>query len=453
MTPDIVLSHGCILAEDEKERQIMAPYPPLGLLYVAAFLKRAGTTVEVLDSTFSTKDDIETRLRQLPASVLGLYTTSMTRSSVVGIATHAATLGWIVVVGGPDAGFHADQYLDHGAHVVVIGEGEQTVLEVLDRLATGGPHLLQGVSGTVFRDASGQTIRNSPRPHFSNLDALPFPAREMIDMEAYLGAWRTHHGHGPISVVTSRGCAYHCDWCSHAVFGHTHRRRSPGNCADEVEGLIETYEPDRLWYADDVFTIHHGWLREYATELEKRSIHLPFETITRADRFLDSDTAKTLAEMGCTRLWLGAESGSDRLLKAMGRGVTAAQIIEAARLVRACGIDVGLFLMWGYEDERLADMEATVEMVRQIRPDRFLTTVAYPIPGTGYWKKVQGRVDNPKPWAETSDRENRVEGQPHPRHFRMADTWLRPAADDLEEEAAAAHAQLVDERRKLGLEP
>lgn len=453
MTPGIVLSHGFILAEDEKESRIMAPYPPLGLLYVAAFLKRAGAKVEVLDSTFSTRRDIEGRLDQLPASVLGLYTTSMTRSSVVRIAAFAAALDWIVVVGGPDAGFHADEYLDHGAHVVVVGEGEQTVVELLDRLANGGPDGLHGLSGTVFRDGSGKTVRNPPRQHQSDLDRLPFPAREMIDMNAYLEAWRTHHGFGPISVVTSRGCAYQCDWCSHAVFGHTHRRRSPGNCADEVQTLIESYEPDRLWYADDVFTIHHGWLRDYAAELQRRSIRLPFDTITRADRFLDSGTAETIAKMGCTRLWFGAESGSDRLLEAMGRGVTATQIIEAAELARSCGIDVGLFLMWGYEGERLKDMEATVKMVREIRPDHFLTTVAYPIRGTGFWEKVQGRVVNPKPWAETSDRENRIAGQPQNRHFQLADRWLRAAVDGRDSEAVAARAELAEERSRLGLEP
>ncbi len=468
MTPDIVLTHGCILAEDEKERRIMMPYPPLGLLYVAAYLKREGYAVEVLDPTLGSRSDLEGQLRRMSPSVLGLYATFLTRSSVLQIADVAGDLGWTVVVGGPDANAHAEEYLNHGVHVVVFGEGEQTiaaVLEVLgDRGRQGAQHL-KGIAGTVFRDHSGRIVRNQPRELIADLDDLPWPDREAVDIPAYLTSWREHHGSGPISLITARGCAYRCDWCSHAVYGRSHRRRSPGACADEVEWLMATYRPDRLWYADDVFTIHHEWLETYASELATRNLRAPFETITRADRMMDPSVVKTLASMGCERLWIGAESGSERLLRDMRRDVTPEQIIHAAKVAREHGIKVGLFLMWGYEDERMSDIEATIDMVRRARPDVFLTTLVYPIKGTGYWEKVRDRIVNPKPWAETSDQENQVRDRPDREHYRLADSWLRASVSEIEAdtddpssaaelaaETAAARTRLLQDRRKLGLE-
>jgi len=466
--PDIVLTHGCIIADDEKERQIMAPYPPLGLLYVAAYLKREGFAVEVLDPTLSSRSELEEQLGQMSPSVIGFYTTFLTRSSVLRIAGVAGELGWVVVVGGPDANAHAEEYLDHGAHVVVYGEGERTMTEVLEVLGDRGREgvqRLEGVAGTVHRNPSGRIIRNQPRELIKNLDDLPWPDRESVDIPAYLSAWREHHGSGPVSMITARGCAFRCDWCSHAVYGQSHRRRSPEACADEVEWLLATYLPDRIWYADDVFTIHHGWLETYASELAARHLKVPFETITRADRMMEPSVVKTLASMGCERLWIGAESGSERLLRDMKRGVTPEQVIQASTMAHEHGIEVGLFLMWGYENEELSDIEATIDMVCRARPDIFLTTLVYPIKGTGYWNKVRDRIVNPKPWAETSDRENRVLGQPDREYYRLADSWLRASvaevkaatddpssAADLAAETAAARARLLKETRMLGLE-
>jgi radical SAM superfamily enzyme YgiQ (UPF0313 family) len=468
VSADVVLSHGFILDEDEKEQQIMAAYPPLGLLYVAAYLQREGIDVEVVDPTFTTRDHIETRLRQGETAVLGLYTTFMTRASVVRIATVAADIGWTVVIGGPDGAEYAEEYLDHGADVVVVGEGERTMLEILEVVGAkgrGGARKLEGVAGVVFRDESGRVVHNPPRDRIADIDDLPWPARELIDIPAYLEAWRRHHGYGAVNLITARGCAYRCDWCSHTVFGHSHRRRAPAACADEVEWLMATYRPERLWYADDVFNIHHGWLRKFAAELDARGLHAPFETTARADRMTGPEVVETLASLGCERLWIGAESGSQQLLDDMGRGVTPEQVVRAARMAHEHGIEVGLFLMWGYDGERFSDIEATVDMVRRARPDVFLTTVVYPIKGTGYWHKVRDRIVNPKPWAETSDREYRVDGRPGREHYRLADDWLRAAhtevttattdpseAADLAAETAEARSRLFEERRQLGLE-
>ena len=252
---------------------------------------------------------------------------------------------------------------------------------------------------------SGAIVSTAARARIPDIDALPFPDREAIDHGLYLNAWKTHHGASSINLITARGCAYKCNWCSHAVYGHSHRRRSPANVADEMQWIIDRYDPDQVWYADDVFTISHPWLASYTAELKRRGIHRPFETITRADRLQNEGAAALLRELGCYRIWIGSESGSQKILDAMQRGVKVEQVRRACRLAHEQGIQVGMFLMWGYEGEEIDDIAATVEHVKQSNPDMFFTTVSYPIKGTGYFDKVRERVELPIAWAEASDRD------------------------------------------------
>jgi anaerobic magnesium-protoporphyrin IX monomethyl ester cyclase len=178
------------------------------------------------------------------------------------------------------------------------------------------------------------------------------------------------------------------------------------------------------WMADDVFTIHHGWLFDYAGELKRRGLKLPFECISRADR-LNLKVVDTLAGMGCFRVWIGSESGSQRILDAMERGVTVEQVQQAVALCRSAGIQSGMFLMWGYEGEELTDIEATVDHVKRTDPDIFFTTVAYPIKGTPYFSEVAARVDSTKAWREGSDRDFRIRNRHSRQFYRFADKLLR----------------------------
>ena len=189
-----------------------------------------------------------------------------------------------------------------------------------------------------------------------------------------------------------------CRWCSHQVFGQTHRRRNPLLVVDEVEWLLKTYSPDMVWVSDDVFTIHHGWIRDYAAEMRRRGLHIPFECISRADR-LNDEMLDLLAELGCFRVWIGSESGSQRILDAMDRGVKVEQVQQAVALSRERGIESGMFLMWGYEGEEIEDIEATITACQHSQPDIFFTTVSYPIKGTPYYKKVADRLVQLKPWG------------------------------------------------------
>jgi radical SAM superfamily enzyme YgiQ (UPF0313 family) len=369
-------------------------------------------------------------------AMLGLYVNLLTRPNALAIIGRARANGWKVVVGGPEPANYAEEYLRAGADYVVPGEGEL----VLEQLLTGSA----APAGVVYRDAADNIVRTEPALQIHDLDSLPWPDRERIDIPRYLAAWRERHGIGSVSLITARGCPYSCRWCSHSTYGQTHRRRSPNAVADEAEWILERYRPEMLWYADDVFTIHHGWTLKYAAELKRRKIRIPFECITRADR-LNAQVTNALAEMGCSRVWIGSESGSQRVLDAMDRGVRVEQVQQAVSLVQSHGIQAGMFLMWGYEGEQIEDVEATVAHVKQCRPDVFLTTVSYPIKGTGYYNDVRGKLVRIGEWSQSTDRDWRIRGRHSRRYFQFADELLRNSmepAPDLERiEAARAGLQ------------
>jgi anaerobic magnesium-protoporphyrin IX monomethyl ester cyclase len=429
----LLLTHGFFLGEDLKEQEIMRPYPPLGILYLCAYLRERGFDVDVYDSTFGSRDDLWNVLESSEPGWLGVYGNLLTRGNVVSIVERANAAGWCVVVGGPEPANYAEEYLAAGASYVVPGEGEQ----VLEQLLSDNP----APAGVIFRDVGGSVVRTAPAPLIRDLDSLPWPARESIDLQKYLRAWRSRHGQGSVSLITARGCPFSCRWCSHSTFGQTHRRRSVASVADEAEWILDRYQPEMLWYADDVFTIRKDWTLTYAAEMKRRGICVPFECITRADR-MDAELADALAGLGCFRIWIGSESGSQRVLDAMRRGVRVEQVREAVRLVQARGIQAGMFLMWGYEEEEIGDIEATVEHVKICRPDVFLTTIAYPIKGTPYFNQVQDKLVGPKRWHTSTDRDLRIRGR-HSRHYyELADDLLRSSVgqppDSLRATAARA---------------
>ena len=400
----------------------MKPYPPMGILYLSSHLRTKGFEVEIYDSTFGSREELLGKLRQGPVGALGIYGNLMTRGNVLALAKCARAAGWLVMLGGPEPSNYADEYLDAGADLVVVGEAELAVEQLMR--VDFARESWSAIPGLLYRGANGALLNSGAAEMLHDLDAQPWPDRERIDLSRYLDAWRSHHGMGSVSVITARGCPYRCNWCSHSVYGHTHRRRSPRAVVDEIAWLVDRYHPEILWMADDVFTIHHGWLAEYAEEMKRAGIRLPFECITRADR-LNEKAADLLAELGCMRVWIGSESGSQRILDAMQRGVTIAQVRHAVELAKNRGIAAGMFLMWGYEGEDLADVEATIEHVKACQPDVFFTTVSYPIKGTPYYEKVSSRLVTLRPWQESSDREVSVRGRHSRRFYWHADELLR----------------------------
>jgi len=438
---DLLLTHGYFLAEDPKEREIMKPYAPLGLLYLSSHLRARGFDVEIYDSTFGSFEELVRLIETERPRTVGVYGNLMTRANVLRIVAAARANGCRVVLGGPEPPNYADEYLSSGADAIVNGEGEISLEALLRAFAAAGE--LNGVPGIQYRAADGSIARTEAAPLIPNLDAQPWPDRERVDIPRYLSAWRARHGKGSVSVITARGCPYHCRWCSHATYGKTHRRRSPGSVAEEVAWIAERYQPEMLWIADDVFTIHPGWLYTYAAEMQRRGLRIPFECITRADR-VTPRVAETLAELGCFRVWIGSESGSQKILDAMQRGVRAEQVRDAVAMLRAQGIETGMFLMWGYEGEEVADIEATVEHVKSCRPDVFLTTVSYPIKGTPYYDQVATKLVTIGEWARSTDREVRIAGRHSRRFYQFADQLLKSEFAGLATESAAARRGLEE---------
>jgi len=305
----------------------------------------------------------------------------------------------------------------------------------LEALLRGDP----SPNGAVYREGDA-VVRTPPMEQVHDLDSLPWPDRERIDLHRYLTVWRERHGVGSVSLITARGCPYRCRWCSHSTYGYTHRRRSVASVVDEVEWISRHYAPEMLWYADDVFTIHRSWLIQYAAEMKDRGLRIPFECITRADR-VDEAVAGTLAELGCSRIWIGSESGSQRILDEMERGVSVERVQAAVGSLRAAGIATGMFLMWGYEGEQIEDIEATASHVRNCRPDVFLTTLAYPIKGTPYFEHVKDRIVSTGPWHQTTDRNVALRGRRSRSFYRYADDLLRASAEVSIDPAKIAQAR------------
>jgi radical SAM superfamily enzyme YgiQ (UPF0313 family) len=420
---ELLLTHGYFLYEDPKELQIMKPYAPLGILYLCSHLRNQGFDVDVFDTTFSNREALFQHLRTETPSVVGIYANLMTRGNVVEILKVARDAGWKTIVGGPEPGAYALEYLQAGADFVVFGEGELTMQDLLEAFRANATNCTS-IPGLAYLDANGNMLETPQRTQIANLDSQPWPARHAIDISRYVTTWRDAHGKGSVNFITARGCPYKCRWCSHQVFGQTHRRRDPLLVVDEVEWLLQTYSPDMVWVSDDVFTINHKWIRDYAAEMRRRGLHIPFECISRADR-LNAEMLDLLAELGCFRVWIGSESGSQRILDAMDRGVKVEQVQQAVALTRERGIESGMFLMWGYEGEELDDIEATIKHVSTSKPDIFFTTVSYPIKGTPYHTKVSDRLVQLKPWGVSSDREIKIKGRHSRTFYSYADKLLK----------------------------
>jgi radical SAM superfamily enzyme YgiQ (UPF0313 family) len=420
--PDILLTHAYFLGEDPTERRVMRPYVPLGILSLSAYLEREGFSTGVFDSTFETPDAFRTLCERIRPPIVGISVNMMTRGNAVRMILTARKSGARVIVGGPEPALYAEQFLEAGADVVVIGEGEETLLALMKSFSSGQPEL-GSIDGIAY-SAAGRVERTRARAHLANISTLPLPAREKVDLKRYLSAWKSHHGYSSLSVSTMRGCPYTCAWCSHAVYGESYRRREPAAVARELQMLLQAYAPDMFWFADDVFTISKKWILQFQEELESLGVKIAYECITRADR-MDEEVVIALHSTGCKRVWIGTESGSQRILDSMSRGVTVEEVAEATRLARRAGIEVGYFLMLGYDGETRDDVELTVRHLRNTKPDLVLTTVAYPIKGTRFYELMRGRMNVPDlPFDQWNDRMIEVTGRPSRRFYWFANRRL-----------------------------
>ncbi|TND09034.1 MAG: radical SAM protein [Bacteroidetes bacterium] len=424
---NILLTHGYFLEEDEKEKLIMKPYVPLGILYISAWLSRNGFENEVFDSTFSSFEKLKTKLTEKRPEILGIYVNLMTKLNVLRIMEFIRNTPALshtrIVLGGPEVKNHVANFMNHGADIIVLGEGEESMAEIAAAFSKSADPDLSGIAGIAWKNKSGETIMNEPRQLLKEVDALPFPDRSKIDLHLYLDAWKKHHGQSTISVSTMRGCPYTCKWCSRAVYGLSYRRRSPELVADEMEHIREKYKPDMIWFVDDVFTISHKWLREFADEIEKRKLELPYEIITRADR-MNEEVIDLLVKSGCRRVWIGAESGSQKIIDAMDRRVDVKQVSDMIRLSQQKGIQAGTFIMLGYPGETQKDIRETIRHLVSSDPDLYTITVAYPIKGTPLYEEVESRFIQQPDWAKSTDRDIDFERSFPRKYYDYAVRWV-----------------------------
>ncbi len=402
---NILLTHGYFLAEDEKEQQIMRPYPPLGLLYISSFLENNGYNNEVFDSTFESKSTLFKYLDREAPELVAIYTNLMTKLNVIDLMDYIQSNlpETVIVLGGPDVTYNVPDYLKYGADFIVIGEGEVTMLELVRSIEARDDSHLQ-LEGIAYQKDGGEVVRNPSRKNIQNIDELPLPNRDGIDLFKYLKTWKDFHGQSALNVSTQRGCPYTCKWCSTAVYGQSYRRRSPNEVVLELQEIQRKYNPDTIWFVDDVFTVSHKWLGAFVDELQKREVQIKFECISRADR-MNAEVINLLKMAGCFRVWIGAESGSQKIIDAMDRRVSVEQVREMIIATRKAGIEAGTFIMLGYPGENKADIKETLYHLKASNPDHFTITVAYPIKGTTLYEEVAERQTRDLDWRNSTDRD------------------------------------------------
>jgi radical SAM superfamily enzyme YgiQ (UPF0313 family) len=406
---NVLFTHGYFLDEDPKEKAIMRPYPPLGILYLSAYLEENGIENKVFDTTFSSPDLLKQYLlRELP-DIIGIYTNLMTKLSVLKIIAFIKKSHELsstkIILGGPEVRNHAENFLRSGADVIVLGEGEETMLELVNFYCGLSPfRTLSEIKNIAFFDDSQLLKYTENRPLLKQIDLLPMPNRKKINLQMYFDVWKKHHGQSVISVSTMRGCPYTCKWCSRAVYGQSYRRKSAHLVVDELEYLKNTYAVDAVWFVDDVFTVSHKWMKEFAEEVTRRKLSFPYEIITRADR-LNEEVIELLKHSGCYRVWIGAESGSQKIIDAMDRRVDVNMVREMIQLAQKKGIQAGTFIMLGYPGETTEDIEETIHHLKISNPDLYTITIAYPIKGTPLYDEVKANFTVFPEWENGTDRD------------------------------------------------
>lgn len=418
----VLLTHGYFIVEDEQEQKIMRPYPPLGLLYISAFLKENKINNTVFDSTFSSKEALTTYLKDEQPDVMAIYTNLMTKLNVLDIVKIAKELApdIKVIMGGPDVTYNIQDYLDNGADYIVIGEGENTMLELIEHLQEGSKDF-SAINGIAYLDNHGKEVKTKARQKLKEIDELPIPNRDGIDISKYLKAWKDFHGENALSVSTQRGCPYTCKWCSTAVYGQSYRRRSPEKVVQELKEIQEKYNPDTIWFVDDVFTVSHKWLRGLVDELERQQVKVKFECISRADR-MNTEVIALLKRAGCFRVWIGAESGSQKIIDAMDRRVSVDMVREIIIETREAGIEAGTFIMLGYPGETEEDINETINHLKISNPDHFTITVAYPIKGTSLYNEIADKQIVDLDWSKSTDRDRDFKRTYPRKYYRYAVT-------------------------------
>jgi radical SAM superfamily enzyme YgiQ (UPF0313 family) len=413
----ILLGHTYFLRLDRKQWRRAKPYPPLATLQVAARLRALGHRVAFFDAMLADGiGEYERQLHTLAPQLVLLYEdnynflTKMCLESMRGAACRmiaaARHAGARAIVAGSDATDEPQAYLAAGADAVLAGEGIAALEVLLQRLdgcpSLGGRELAQGVQGVTTRAFEGTFGNRAPRRIPPARGELPPPAWDLIDVESYRAVWQRAHGRFSLNMAASRGCSFRCAWCAKPIWGNQYLQRPAAEVAAEMTRLKRELAPDHIWFADDIFGFRVDWVREFADAAAASGGGIPFTIQTRAD-LISERMADALRAAGCQEAWLGAESGSQRVLDAMNKGIRVGQIHTARARLGAAGIRVGFFIQLGYLGEELPDILATRELIETARPDDVGVSVAYPLPGTKFHELVSEQLGAKTRWQASGE--------------------------------------------------
>jgi anaerobic magnesium-protoporphyrin IX monomethyl ester cyclase len=416
---DILFGQSYYLRFDTKLWDAMQPYPPLGTLYAASYMREQGYSVGLFDamlaeSTFDWRAAVMAHSPRYAVifednfNYLSKMSLLRMREAAFEMIKIAKTENCLVIVAGADMSDHAEKYISEGADYVLLGEGEETLSELLNYLEAARKVGNPVQESDLYKIQSlayvheGKFTKTPPRPVIRQLDSLPFPAWDLVNRDQYRKIWYDSHGYFSMNLVTTRGCPFHCNWCAKPIWGQKYNSRSPENVVQEMKWLKENFKPDHIWFMDDIMGIRDRWIEEFADLLDQHQAHIPFKSLNRADLLLRGKTIPALARAGAESVWIGAESGSQKILDAMDKGTQVEQIYEATRKAKAAGIKIAFFLQFGYPSETREDIELTLKMVRDLMPDDIGISVSYPLPGTPFYEHVRSELGREN-WYDSQD--------------------------------------------------
>lgn len=408
----ILFSHSYFMRFDPKQWATGQPYAPIGTLYAAALMRQQGHTVHLLDTMFAFgPEEVIPPLQQHNPDYFVIYDdgfnyltkmclTNM-REAAFDMMKFAKQKGCVVIVSSSDANDHFEKYLQEGADYVILGEAEQTLAELVTAINNGEQDMMS-LPGLAYRQ-QGAVIKTVRRPVMKELDELPFPAWDIIDMEPYRKTWLKHRGYFSMNMATTRGCPFKCNWCAKPIYGNRYNSRSPQNVVAELTLLKERFHFDHIWFCDDIFGLKPGWVHEFANRLEASGTRFRFKIQARADLLLQPDYIQDLARAGCENIWMGAESGSQKILDAMNKGTKVEEIFQATRLLKAHGIHPSFFIQFGYPGETKQDIMKTIDMINTLLPYEIGISVSYPLPGTRFYEAVKTQLSEKANWTDSDE--------------------------------------------------
>jgi anaerobic magnesium-protoporphyrin IX monomethyl ester cyclase len=456
----VLVAHSYFLHYDPKQQEKMKPYPPLGTLIAAALLREHGFDVRLFDAMLSPgTEDFERTLDEVRPRVVGIFEDNfnfLTKMCTVRMREAAHRMirsaregGARVVVNGSDAVDRPELYHAAGADAVILGEVEGTAAELFSLWSADPDAPLENVAGLALPRPDGPGVfRTPPRAGTKDLDALPLPAWDLVDVGLYRHAWREAHGRFSWNAATSRGCPYGCNWCAKPVFGRRYVQRSPESVADELALIKATVAPDHLWFADDIFGLTADWIERFASAVEEKGCAIPFMMQSRAN-LIEPRVARALQRARCEEVWLGVESGSQKILDAMEKGTRLAQIRTATRNLRSVGIKTGWFVQLGYPGETWQDILSTRDLIREERPDEVGVSVSYPLPGTSFFERVKSQLGAQTNWTDSDELAMLFRGTYETGFYRKVRELIHSEVRDVDWEDAGDVSRLDECWRRL----